>query len=260
MNPQSLYVDANNSYIDVARSSDIYTVSANHRSYYVQKPMRNNIHTLSNLQHVNSSSHASASPEVHMPMNNMMTSVNQYETSNVKNFSNLQDSVSSFYSSVDSSEYIVSPAYMSMDREIGHATTSYLANYPEPSYVAPYVTNFSAPYATGDIHNSASHLHNGYSRISENSIESQVPSSSAAAYGNNDCREKLAAEFKKLNALRRKQEENPCDVAAIHAYESYKKKREEERQACNVRFCPSQLQRFGNTSLPKEKTSIRGQQ
>jgi hypothetical protein len=195
-----------------------------------------------------------------MPMKNMMTSVTQYETPNVKKISSLQDSVSSFYSSVDSSEYIVSPAYMSMDREIEHATTSYLANYPEPSYVASYVTNFSAPYATGDIHNSAPHLHNAYSRINGNSIEAQVPSCSAAAYENNDCRGKLAAEFKKLNALHRELEENPCDLAAMHAYESYKKKREEERKACNIRFCPSQPQSFGNASLPKEKTSIRAQQ
>ena len=85
-------------------------------------------------------------------------------------------------------------------------------------------------------------------------------SSSAVAYVNNDWRGKLADEFKKLNALHRKLEENPCDLAAIHAYESYKKKREEERQACNIRFCPSQLQSFGNTSLPKEKISIIGQQ
>jgi hypothetical protein len=171
----------------------------------------------------------------------------------------MQDSVSSFYSSVDT-QYMVSDLNMLMDREIGHASTSYLANYSGPSYVAPYVINFSAPYATGDTHNSAPHLHNGYSRINGNSIEAQVPSSSPAAYENNDCRGKLAAEFKKLNALRRKQEENPCDLAAIHAYESYKKKHEEERQACNVRFCPSQLQRFGNTSLPNEKKSIRAQQ
>jgi hypothetical protein len=87
-----------------------------------------------------------------------------------------------------------------------------------------------------------------------------VPSSSAAAYGNNDCRKKLAAEFKKLNALHRELEENPCDLAAIHAYESYKKKREEERKACNIMFCPSQPQSFSNASLPKEKTSIRAQQ
>ena len=86
-----------------------------------------------------------------------------------------------------------------------------------------------------------------------------MPSSSVVVYVNNDWREKLAAEFKKLNALHRELEENPCDLASIHAYESYKKKREEERQACNIRFCPSQLQSFGNTSLSKEKISIRGQ-
>jgi hypothetical protein len=128
MNPQSPYVDANSSYIDVARSSDIYTVSANPRSYYVQKPMQNNLHTFSNLQQL-STSHASATPEVHMPMNNMMTSVNQYETPNVKNFSSMQDSVSSFYSSVDSSQYIVSPVYMQMDRDIGHATTMFRQHF-----------------------------------------------------------------------------------------------------------------------------------
>ena len=53
-----------------------------------------------------------------------------------------------------------------MDRRIGQANTCYLANYPQPSYATSHVTNFSAPYATGDIHNLALHLHNGYTRIS----------------------------------------------------------------------------------------------
>jgi hypothetical protein len=127
--------------------------------------MQDNLHTFSNLQQL-STSHASATPEVHMPMNNMMSSVNEYEIPNVRNFSSMQDSVSSFYSSVDT-QYMVSDLNMPMDREIGHASTSYLANYSGPSYVAPYVINFLAPYATGDTHNSAPHLHNGYSRIME---------------------------------------------------------------------------------------------
>jgi hypothetical protein len=42
---------------------------------------------------------------------------------------------------------------MSMDRKIRHATTGYLANYHKPLYATPYVSNFSAPFATGDIHN-----------------------------------------------------------------------------------------------------------
>ena len=182
MNPRSPYVDANSSYIDVARSSNIYIVSVNPSSYYVQKPMQNNLQTFSNLQQL-SNSHASATPEIHVPMNNMMSSVNQYETPNVRNFSSMQDSVSS---SVNSSQYVVSASNMPVDRGIGRATNSYLANYSQPSYATPYDTNFSAPYATGYIHNSATHLHNGYSRISGNSIEAQVPSSSAVAYVNND--------------------------------------------------------------------------
>jgi hypothetical protein len=154
---------------------------------------------------------------------------------------------------------MVSDLNMPMDREIGHASTSYLANYPEPSYVAPYVIKFSAPYATGDIHNSAPHLHNGYSRISGNSIEAQVPSSSVAAYEDNDWKEKPAAEFKKLNALHLELQERPHDIAAIQAYEAYKKRREEERQAFNIKFCPAQLPDFGDTSLPKETEHIGGQ-
>ena len=94
---------------------------------------------------------------------------------------------------------------------------------------------------------------------SENSKEAHVPSSSTVAYGNNDWKEKLAAEFKKLNALNRELEENPHDPAAIQAYEAYNKKREEERKANKIRFSPSRLQSFGNTTLPKETKSIGGQ-
>jgi hypothetical protein len=118
-----------------------------------------------------------------MPMNNMMSSVNLYETPNDRNFSSMQDSVSSSYSSVNSSQYMVSALNMPMDREIGHTTASYLANNSQPSYATSFVTNYSAPFATSGIHNSAPHLHNGYSRISGNSIGTYVPSSSIVAYG-----------------------------------------------------------------------------
>jgi hypothetical protein len=110
MNPQPPYVDANSSCVVVARSLDMYTISASPSSYYVQGPMQNNLHAFSNLQQ------ASAAPKIHMPMNNMMSSVNQYETPNVRNFSSMQDSVSSSYSSVNSSQYMVSALNMPMDR------------------------------------------------------------------------------------------------------------------------------------------------
>jgi hypothetical protein len=144
--------------------------------------MQNNLHAFSNLQQL-SNSHASATPEIHMPMNNMTSSVSLYETPNVRNFSSMQDSVSSSYSSVNSSQYMVSALNMPMDREIVHATASYLANYSQPSYATSFVTNYSAPYATSGIHNSAPHLYNGYSRINGNSIGTYVPSSSTVAYG-----------------------------------------------------------------------------
>jgi hypothetical protein len=186
MNSQSFYVDANNSYVDVARSYDMRTTSASPNSYYVQTPMQNNLHAsnsynFSNMQHIYSNSHASATPEVYMPMDNVMSSVNQYKTLNVINFDNMQNSVSPFYSSANNLQYVGSPSHMPMDATIGHATGSYFANYSQPSYATSYVTNFSTPYATKDINNSATHLHNDYSRISENSIGSHVPSSSVVA-------------------------------------------------------------------------------
>ena len=101
MYPKSIYVDANCSSVDVARSFDMRSVSASPSSYYVQKPMQNNLHAsnnFSNLQHVYSNSHASATPEIHMPMNNIMSSVNQHETPNVSNFSSTSESVSPLYS------------------------------------------------------------------------------------------------------------------------------------------------------------------
>ena len=148
---------------------------------------------------------------------------------------------------------------MPIDREIGHVTTRNLANYSQPSYATTYVTNFSAPYATSEIHNSVPHLHNGYSRISGNSVGAHVPSSSVAvACGTGDWKENLAAEFKMLNALHLELQQRPHDTALVQAYEAYKKRREEEREAYKMKFYPSQLQNFGNTSLPKATESAGG--
>ena len=68
-----------------------------------------------------------------------------------------------------------------MDWRIGHATTSYSTSYSQPSYATPHFSNFSAPYATVDVHNLAPHLH-GHSRISENFTGTHVPSSNTVAY------------------------------------------------------------------------------
>ena len=81
-------------------------------------------------------------------MDNMMNSINQYETPHVGNFNSMQSGVSSPYSSANNVQYVASPANMPMNREIGHITTSYLDNYSQPSYAAPYATNCSIPCAT----------------------------------------------------------------------------------------------------------------
>src|SRR4051812_27575776 len=102
MNPQSFYIDAYYSYVDVAGSFDMCTISASPSFCYVQKPMQNNLHAstyLGNLQHVNSNYHASATLEIHIPMNNMMNSVDPYETPDFINFDGTQPSFSSLYSS-----------------------------------------------------------------------------------------------------------------------------------------------------------------
>ena len=106
MNTQFTYVDANNAYV-VARSSNEHNVSAspsfiNHASNYVQGPMQNNLHAsnsykFSNMQHMYPNSHASATPQIYMPMNNMMSSVNQVETPYVGTSNGMQQSVSSSY-------------------------------------------------------------------------------------------------------------------------------------------------------------------
>jgi hypothetical protein len=70
---------------------------------------------------------------------------------------------------------------MPMDSTTCYGTSSYLANYSEPSYVTPYVTNFSASYATSDIHNSATHLHTACRRIRENLIGAHVALSDTVA-------------------------------------------------------------------------------
>ena len=93
--------------------------------------MQQNLHDstsykFSNMRHMYPNSHASATPQIYMPMNNMMSSVNQVETPYVGTSNVMQQSVSSFYSSANNLQY-VNPN-MPVDRGIGHATTSYPAN------------------------------------------------------------------------------------------------------------------------------------
>ena len=107
MNSQFPYVDSSFSCINVARPSDTYTVptnpnpnfyyvqesvqhdlhaSANPSSYYEQRSMHNNPYDStfsSNLQHVDLNSHALANTSyyyVQKPMDNMVNSINHYET------------------------------------------------------------------------------------------------------------------------------------------------------------------------------------
>src|SRR3954471_19017387 len=110
------------------------------------------------MKHMYPNSHASVAPQTYMPMNNMLSSVNQVETPYVGDFSNIQQSVSPFYPSASNMQYVNSSMNTPMEREIGHATTSYLANYPQPPYATSYVTNVSSSCATGEIHNLAPHF------------------------------------------------------------------------------------------------------
>ena len=162
MNTQFTYVDAYNAYV-VARSSNEHNVSAspsfiNHASNYVQGSTQihdSTSYNFSNMQHMYPNSHASATPQIHVPMSNMMSSINQFETPQVRISNAIQESVSPFYSSAANVQY--SNPTMSMNERIGHATNGYLASYSQPSYATPHVSNFSAPYTTIDVHNSASH-------------------------------------------------------------------------------------------------------
>ena len=102
MNTQFTYVDANNAYV-VARSFNEHNVSAspsfiNHAFNYVQEAMQQNLHAstsynFSNMEHMYTNSHASAAPQIHMPMNNMMSSVNQVEIPHVGTSNRMQQSV-----------------------------------------------------------------------------------------------------------------------------------------------------------------------
>ena len=83
----------------------------NHASNYVQEPMQQNLHAstsynFSNMEHMYTNSHASAAPQIHMPMNNMMSSVNQVETLHIGTSDSMQQSVSPFYSSATSLQYV----------------------------------------------------------------------------------------------------------------------------------------------------------
>jgi hypothetical protein len=150
MNSQFTHEDANNSYV-VARSPNEHNASANpsffnYASNHMQEPTQNSLHASSynfSNMHMYPNPHASATPQTYMPMNNMVSSVHQVETPHVGTFNNMQQSVSPFYSSAPNLQYAISN--MSVDRGIGHATTSYSANYHQPSYATPHIANCNAP-------------------------------------------------------------------------------------------------------------------
>ena len=79
---------------------DLFNCASN----YVQGPIQSNLHVLSsydtsNMHHMYHDSYASATPQIHMSMNNMMGLVNQFETPHVKISNSIEESVSPFYSS-----------------------------------------------------------------------------------------------------------------------------------------------------------------
>ena len=198
MNSQFTYVDASNSYV-VARSPNEHDVSAspsfiNNASNCMQQAVHDNFYasnsSFSNMQHMYPNPHASATPQIHMPVDNMMGVSDQYMAPHV------QEGISQFCPSVASSQYAGSSPNMPMDGVIGHASISYSANYPQPSYATPCVTNFSAPCETGDIHNSALHL--GYIRISGDSKGAQVHPSSVVAAKCTLTLEELPIEYRQI--------------------------------------------------------------
>ena len=127
-------------------------------------------------------SHASATPQIHMPMNNMMSSVNYYQTSQDENFNSMQRDISAYYSSATNPQYVSSSQNMPMDGRIGHVSRTYPATYSQSPYATAHVTNFPAPYAHVDAHNSASYLTYDHSRMQEISASMHMPSSTSVAY------------------------------------------------------------------------------
>ena len=208
-------------------------------------------------------------------MNNMMSLGNQVETPLVGTSNIMRQSVSPFYSSATNLQYTSS--IMPMDGRIGHATTSYSANYSQPSYATSHLSNFSAPYTTVDVHNSASHLP-GHSRINVNFTGEVVPNIVedevvVAAL-------KSLAQNKRISALCLEQHEKGLfpDYAAIKARVLQENeslpidKIGEQKYGFTTMHMPSpsttsyytaptQLQSFGSTHvpLPKESKSIGGQ-
>ena len=87
-----------------------------------------------------SNSHASATPQIHMSMSNMMSSINQVKTPHIGTYDSMQQSVSPFYSPATRLQYV--NQNMPVVRGIGHTTTSYSVNYPQTSYARPHATNF----------------------------------------------------------------------------------------------------------------------
>jgi hypothetical protein len=192
MSTQFNYVDANNTYVNVARFFDKHGVSArpqvfNYESDYAQKLMQTNLHAsnyydASNRQHMSPNSHALATPQIHMPMNSMMSSVNHYQTSHDWSFNNMQGDVSAYYSSAISPQFASPSENMPMDGKIDHVSVTYPANYSQSTFATAHVTNFSAPYAHVDAHNSASYLTYDHSRMHEISASMHMPSSTSVAY------------------------------------------------------------------------------
>jgi hypothetical protein len=137
-NVNSYFASTVNHYVDVARfdtSRHIASASAcsdgfdyaNYNSEFnMQKPLSNNMHALNfntsiiqHYTHTPAVQHVQKSVNMYQGQTNMVSSANYYGTPHSSNFTNIQQDVSSIYSSAVNSQCVITSQNLPVNEKVG---------------------------------------------------------------------------------------------------------------------------------------------
>jgi hypothetical protein len=152
-NVNGYFASTINPYVDVARfdnsrhiaSASTYLDGVNYANYnsefYIQKPLSNNMHALSfndtsNIQHFTHTptvQQVQTSVNMYQRQTTMVSSANYYGTPHTSNFTNIQQSVSSIYSSAGNLQYVITSQNLPVNEKVGYVNFSHLTSYSQTS-------------------------------------------------------------------------------------------------------------------------------
>jgi hypothetical protein len=148
-NVNSYFLNTINPYVDVARydtsrhitwastCSDDFNYANYNSEFNMQKPLLENMPALSfndtsNIQHythIPTVQQVQKSVNMYQGQTNMVSSANYYGTPHTSNFTNIQQGVSSIYSSTGNSQYVITSQNLPVNEKVGYVNSIHPTSY-----------------------------------------------------------------------------------------------------------------------------------